>query len=201
MTSPKTDTPSSPKTGPETAPKIAKAAPKLQALIDASETYGRRAFDNYAQIRSVAAALRDGLCAWLDNERQCVFLVPPKGDFAAQNYGSAAFSVSGKSFLPLEPISFGLAVKISTEEDYMRLTLLARKEGERMFLSLEKSETFALDLPVQEAQLVHLYEGLYDHVLKWFTSRVDHYDNGDYGTSDIGFDIQRATETPLVGKA
>lgn len=163
----------------------------LQHLTEASQVYGQRAFDNYAQIRSIAETLRDGFCEWMDNKEKCVFLVPPKGEFTSQNYGSAAFSVSGANFLPLEPIAFGLAVKISTDNDYMRLTILARKEGERMFLSLENGDTIAADLPTSKAGLTSVYETLYDHIMHWFTGRVERYDNGDYGTADIGFDIQR----------
>ena len=165
---------------------------RLQELSAAAQIYGQRSFDNDAQIRSIAETLRDGFCEWMDNKEQCVFLVPPKGEFTSQNYGSAAFSVSGASFLPLEPIAFGLAVKISTDNDYMRLTILARKEGERMFLSLENGKMLPVDLPTTEAGLTIIFENLYEHLLKWFTTRVDSYDNGDYSSNDIGFDIQRA---------
>ncbi|MGB0906384.1 MAG: hypothetical protein ACPGVT_02730 [Maricaulaceae bacterium] len=165
---------------------------RLSKLTKAAEVYGQRSFDNYAQVRSIAEILRDGFCAWLDSGQQCVFLVPPQGEFAAQNYRSAAFSVAGKGFLPLEPISFGLAVKISGEDDFMRLVLTCRKEGERMFISFENAQTFTLDLPAEEKQLTALYETLYGHVLGWFTDRVEQYDNGAYGSTDIGFDIQRA---------
>lgn len=164
---------------------------RLQTLTAATQIYGQRAFDNYAQIRSIAETLRDGFCAWMDRDEQCVFLVPPKGEFASQNYGSGAFSISGASFLPLDPISFGLAVKISNDDDFMRLTILARKEGERMFLSLENGDVETIDLPAEETQMLSVYETLYDHILRWFTDRVERYDNGDYGTADIGFDIQR----------
>lgn len=170
------------------------SAQRIEALTKAAEQYGQRAFDNYAQIRSVAESLRDGFCEWLDNTEQCVFLVPPKGDFIARNYGSAAFSVSGSSFLALAPIAFGLAVKISTEDDYMRLTLIARKEGERMFLSQEKGEMMSIHLPIAEADLTPIFETLFEDILHRFTGAVDHYDNGDYGGTDIGFDIQRVTE-------
>jgi len=165
---------------------------RLQALTKAADIYGQRSFDNYAQARSIAETIRDGLCAWLDNEQQCVFLVPPQGPFKSENYGSAAFSVAGKGFLPLEPISFGLAVKISADDDFMRLVLTARKEGERMFLSLDNGKMLSLDLPAAEAGLNAIYETLYEHLLHWFTDRVENYDHGDYGSTDIGFDIQRA---------
>ena len=93
----------------------------LDDIAAAAKIYGSRSFDNYAQIRSVAEAIRHGLCEWLDSEKQCVYLVPPQGPFTAQNYRSAAYSVSGKGFLPLEPISFGLAINISGDGDYICL--------------------------------------------------------------------------------
>ncbi len=168
------------------------SATRLETLTKAADIYGQRSFDNYAQIRSVAEQIRDGLCQWLDSAQKCVFLVPPQGPFRSENYGSAAFSVAGKGFLPLEPISFGLAVKVSTDDDYMRLVLTARKEGDRMFLSLENGKMLTLDLPTETAGLKAVFETLYEHLLGWFTNRVDNYDNGNYGSTDIGFDIQRA---------
>ena len=136
---------------------------RLNDLSKAAQIYGQRSFDNYAQIRSIAEQIRDGLCAWLDSSQKCVFLVPPQGAFKSENYGSAAFSVAGKGFLPLEPISFGLAVRISEDDDFMRLVMTARKEGERMFLSLDNGKMLALGLPAQEAELATIFETLYEH--------------------------------------
>lgn len=167
---------------------------KLKTIEKAAEIYGQRSFDNYAQIRSIAEQIRDGFCAWLDNEEQCVFLVPPQGPFQPQNYRSAAFSVSGKGFLPLEPISFGLGVKISSKGDYMRLILTCRKEGGHMFIMLENATTFDVDLPVDEDDLLSVFEGLYKHLMNWFEGRVEQYDHGNYGSTDIGFDIYRAED-------
>lgn len=164
---------------------------KLSEIVKAAEIYGERSFDNYAQIRSIAAQIRDGFCAWLDNKKQCVFLVPPQGPFQAQNYSSAAFSVAGKGFLPLEPISFGLAVQISGDDDYMRLVLTCRKEGDRMHVQVENTAPYELHLPTQPEALTGLFESLHGHLLHWFTDRVKQYDHGDYGSTDIGFDIQR----------
>ena len=164
---------------------------KITEIVKAAEVYGERSFDNYAQIRSVAAQIRDGFCAWLDSTSQCVFLVPPQGPFQAQNYSSAAFSVAGKGFLPLEPISFGLAVRISGDDDYMRLIMTCRKEGDRMHVQVENKSPYELHLPVREDELVGLFETLHEHLLRWFTDRVKQYDHGDYGSTDIGFDIHR----------
>ncbi len=175
--------------------KTSKPAPskpaRLRKLTEAATAYGERSFSNYAQIRSAAEALRDGLCAWLDSEKQCVFLVPPQGPFTAQNYRSAAFSVAGKGFLPLEPISFGLAVNISGEGDYMRIILTCRKEGTKMFIHIEEGREAVLSLPLDKAEMTRFFESIYEHLLSWFNTRVDQYDNGDYGSNDIGFDILR----------
>jgi hypothetical protein len=165
---------------------------RLGAVQAAAETYGLRSFDNYVQIRSVAERVRDGLCAYLDDGQKCVYLVPPQGPFAANDYGSAAFSVSGKGFLPLEPMSFGLAVQVSTLGDYMRIVVHCRKEGGHIYLQIEDHLNFDFDMPFNDDDLQMAYEGLYKYLLGWFETRISRYDNGHYGGSDIGFDIQRA---------
>ncbi len=164
---------------------------RLSKISEAAQVYGERSFDNYAQIRSAAEQMRDGLCAWLDHENECVYLVPPEGPFSSQNYRSAAFSVSGKGFLPLGPISFGLAINISGEGDYMRLVMTCRKEGEKMFVNIEDGRAIELALPLQQTELAQFFEHIYTHLLLWFEGRVDQYDNGQYGNADIGFDIMR----------
>lgn len=167
---------------------------RREVLAKAAEVYGERSFDNYAQIRSAAEQIRDSLCRFLDSEKECVYLVPPQGPFTSQNYRSAAFSVSGKGFLPLEPISFGLAVNISGEGDYMRLVITCRKEGKTMFIKVEDADPFEADLPIAETALGHMNESIYQHLVHWFTDRVRQYDEGHYRSSDIGFDILRIEE-------
>lgn len=164
---------------------------RFLTISEAANAYGERSFDNYAQIRSVAEQLQAGLCKYLDGERKCVFLVPPQGAFQEHNYGSGAFSVSGKGFLPLEPISFGLGIRVTESGDFLRIVLQCRKEGERIEVQVEHNKTYELDLPIEEKDLEALLEGLYQHVLHWFKDRVERYDHGNYGTSDIGFDILR----------
>lgn len=172
---------------PETQPDTPLA--EIQA---AAEIYGMRSFDNYVQIQSVAERVRDGLCQYLDNGQKCVYLVPPQGAFAAQDYGSGAYSASGKGFLPLEPIAFGLAVQVSTLGDYMRIVLQCRKEGEKLFLQIDEHTVFNFDLPFNDHDLQSAYSGIYKYLLGWFENRVSRYDDGNYDGGDIGFDIQRA---------
>lgn len=168
---------------------------RLSELWAAAETYGQRSFDNYAQIRSVAETIRDLLCAWLNHgDEPCVYLVPPEGPFQAENYQSGAFSVSGKGYLPLKPISFGLAIRISEDKDYMRLQMHCQKEGQQMKVSIGKDSPTALQLPIDETQLTPFFDKIYHHILAFFTDSVAQYDEGDYGTSVIGFDIFRVEE-------
>jgi len=171
------------KTTPETDEDIpAEGSSRLSRIYEAAETYGVRSFDNYAQIRSVAETVCDLLCRWLhQGDERCVYLVPPEGPFQAENYQSGAFSVSGTGYLPLKPISFGLAIRISEDKDYMRLKLHCQKEGELMRISIGKeSSPISLQLPLDE--------------ISFFSHSVEKYDEGDYGTSTIGFDIHRAGE-------
>jgi len=168
---------------------------RLSKIWEAAEVYGARSFDNYAKIRSVAETVRDLLCTWLHTgEEPCVYLVPPEGPFQAENYQSGAFSVSGTGYLPLKPISFGLAIRISEDKDYMRLQLHCQKEGDLMKISIGKESPISVKLPLDETQLTPLFEQIYDHVLAFFRDSVAQYDEGDYGTSVIGFDIYRVPE-------
>lgn len=168
---------------------------KLSRIFAAAHTYGERSFDNYAQIRSIAENIRNMFCRWLDSaDGPCVFLVPPEGPFVSENYQSGAFSVSGQGYLPLKPISFGLAVRISEDKDFMRIKMHCRKEGDIMRVSIGEERPLSISLPVDEKKLEPLFESLFSHLIGFFQDSVDEYDEGDYGTSVIGFDILRVSE-------
>ena len=168
-------------------------SPRLQALFDVAQTYGELSFENYAIIRNLAETLRDEFCAWLSETPNCVYLVPPEGRFSAKNYQSAAYSVAGKGYLPLKPISFGLAVKVSPDKDFMRLQMHCRKEGDAVFVRIEKQREMRVGIPLEEGALEPLFRAIYDYLTEYFQSRIDDYDHGRYGTTEIGFDIQRMT--------
>lgn len=167
---------------------------RADALAEIAGDYGDRAFENYSQVRNIAINLRDHLRNYLCTDKDCVFLVPPSGKFGAKDYGSGAFSVAGKGFLPLEPLSFGLAVRVSGKKDYLRIVITVRKEADTVFLTPDHGKPHRLSLPVDEAQYLELVEELYEYLIDWFASRIDRYDNGDYGNNDIGFDIIRAAQ-------
>ena len=168
------------------------ALTRADALATIAGDYGDRALGNYSQTRNIAQGLRDRLSEHMCDERDCVFLVPPSGKFGARNYGSRAFSVSGKGFLPLEPISFGLAVRVSRNKDYIRIVVTVRREGDTIYLTPDTGKPYRVSAPPTEEQYAEVVESLYAYLVDWFASRIDRYDNGSYGNNDIGFDIIRA---------
>ena len=61
-------------------------------------------------------------------------------------------------------------------------------------MQVEETQNYEFALPVSEDDIVLCKEGLFQHLLHWFTDRVERYDHGNYGSTDIGFDIQRIDE-------
>ena len=168
----------------------------FETLADAAERYGRFSLDNYAQIRNVAESVSSGFCNYLSGgEPVCVYLVPPEGEWSPQAYHSGAFSVSGAGFLPLDPISFGLAVRVSRTGDWLRLVLTCLKKGPVIDIEIEGGSTFSLALPVREEELVTLFRTLHGHLMGWFSEQADLYEHGDYGGHSIGFDFLRGEAT------
>lgn len=169
---------------------------RFEELAETAERYGRFSLDNYAIIRSVAENVADGFCAWLGHDQgRCVYLVPPDGAWSPKAYQSGAFSVSGKAFLPLGPISFGMAVMVSHTGDWLRMVLTCSKKGDRVEISIAKGGTYELDLPLDPDRLQDLYRHLHQHLINWFKDQADTYEHGDYGQRSIGFDF---LHEPLV---
>jgi hypothetical protein len=165
----------------------------FDSLADAAERYGRFSLDNYAQVRNVAESISSGFCRYLSGgEPVCVHLVPPTGEWSPQAYQSGAFSVSGAGFLPLDPISFGLAVRVSRTGDWLRLVLTCLKKGPVIDIDIESGGAFSLALPVRQDELTSLFDALHGHLMGWFSEQADLYEHGDYGGHGIGFDFLRA---------
>lgn len=168
--------------------------PRFQTLAAAAQRYGDASLDNYALVRSLAEKVSKGFCAYLGSPRRCVYLVPPEGGFSPQDYGSGAFSVSGTGFMPLGAIQFGLAVRVSETGDWIRLVLSAEKEGPDLDVSIVGGRNFAFRLPVDDQRLEDFFEILFDHLTSWFNERADHYEDGRYGGTGIGFEFIHADE-------
>jgi hypothetical protein len=118
-------------------------------------------------------------------------LVAPAGPFEARDYGDEAFSLPPSGFRPLAPIQFGLAVRVSRGVDWMRVTIECQKIGDKLIARIVGGEEFTLQIPLAENEPEPFFEYIYQHVLGWFQDQVKHYQAGDYGTREIGFDISR----------
>lgn len=168
--------------------------PRFDTLAAAAARYGEASLDNYALVRSLAEKVCSGFCRYLGSDKKCVYLVPAEGPFVPADHGSGAYSVSGKGFLPLAPIKFGLAVRVSETGDWIRIVLAAEKQGPDLDVSIVGGRDFSFRLPLEEDRLQDFYAVLFEHLTDWFNDRADHYANGSYGGGGMGFEFIHADE-------
>lgn len=169
---------------------------RFDRLAEAASRYGEASLGNYALIRSFAEQLADSFCKYLGDDRKCVWLVPPTGAWLPQNYGSGAFSVSGKGFLPLAPVGFGLAVRVSETGDWIRVVLTAAKQGPDLDVSITGGPDFDFRLPLTPERLTEFNDVLYAHLVNYFKEAADHFESGSYGGRDMGFDFTHTENEP-----
>ncbi len=163
---------------------------RFETLITTVETYQALAAENYNRIRMLAEEVRSGLCDYIGaSDGICVHLVPPAGSFEPRAYGDAAFSVAPRGFRPLVPITFGLAVRVSRQADWLRLVVTCRKSGESFAVEIEDGVSYAIRLPITPEDSHPLYAHIYGHILDWFASNIEGYEDGSYGARAIGFDL------------
>ena len=162
---------------------------KFSELETAAKRYGELSLENYSRIRGLAERIASGLCRYMGHREKCVYLVPPDGPWSPNPYDSAAFSVAGQGFLPLAPIAFGLAVRVSESGDWLRLVLECSKSGHDLNVAIRHGRSFNLSEPVDESELQDLFDHLHAHLVGWFNEQSDHYEHGEYGGQDIGFDF------------
>lgn len=163
---------------------------RLDKLVEIVETYQTLAAENYDRIRGVAEQIRGGLCDYIGmGEMTCVYLVPPAGPFEPRAYGDAAFSMPIRGFRPIAPVSFGLAVRLTRANDWLRVTLECRKLGETFIVHIEEGMEYEFKLPLSFETQLPFYEYIYSHIVNWFSDQIESYKNGEYGSRSIGFDF------------
>ena len=166
---------------------------RFEELISTVARYQDLAAENYSRVRKLAEELREGLCAHIGAiDGVCVRLVPPAGAFEPKDYGDKAFSVPPKGFRPLGAILFGLAIRVSTGTDWMRVTIECQKLGDDFIARIVGGEDYRLSIPLKDNDPEPFYDHIYDHVLDWFKLQIERYQAGDYGGREIGFDFSRS---------
>ncbi len=169
---------------------------RFDDLIDTVETYQALAAENYDRIRRVAEDISTGLCDFMGaSDGICVQLVPPFGPFEPKPYGDAAFSVAPQGFRPLGPVAFGLAIRVSRGTDWLRLTVECRKIGDSFIVQIQGGPEYQFQVPLADNDPEDFYELILEHVNGWFEERIERYQQGDYGTREIGFDFTAGEET------
>ena len=168
---------------------------RFDELITTVEDHQALAAENYDRIRKLSEELRSGLCEYMDaKDGVCVHLVPPGGEFKPKAYGDKAYSIPPRGFRPLGPIAFGLAVRVSRGTDWLRLTLECRKIGESFIIQIINGPEYQIILPLSEHDPEPFYELIYEHLRGWFSAGMERYQEGEYGSREIGFDIAAGTD-------
>lgn len=173
---------------------------RFDDLLAKVEAYQELATENYDRIRKLAEGLSAGMCEFMGSKTgTCVHLVPPSGQFTPKAHGDGAFSMPPRGFRQLGPVAFGLAVRVSKDTDWLRVTMECHKVGDKFTISILQGEKYTLELPLTDANTIPFYQHVYDHVYGWFDERIHRYENGeDYNTREIGFDFAEDNEKALV---
>ena len=168
---------------------------RFEELISTVSRYQTLAAENYVRVRSLAEELRAGLCAHIGmKDGVCVMLVPPAGPFEPKDYGDQAFSMPPQGFRPLGAIQFGLAIRVLTDKDWMRVTMQCQKIGDDFIAQSVGGEEYRLAIPLKDNDPEPFYDHIYEHVLDWFQTQIERYEAGDYGSREIGFDVSRSQD-------
>jgi hypothetical protein len=153
------------------------------------------AAENYDRVRAIAEHVRGGFCEYLAaSDGECVYLCPPYGSFEPKAYGDEAFSMPPSGFRPIQGIAFGLAVRVTKTNDWMRVVLQCVKEGEQftVYLAEGKSHEFQMPLPVDAMVNQVFFDMLHEHLVEEFNEQIEAYEEGEYGGNEIGFHMNVA---------
>jgi hypothetical protein len=168
---------------------------ELFAAVGAYQTAAR---ENYSRIRALAEAIRAGFCAYIASANPpCVLLVPPAGPFEPKDHGDGAFSAQPQGLITLQPIAFGLAIRLTPEGNWMRQTFICHKEGQQFTVKVEGGPTHQFGLPLHQQDPQIFFEALYDHILSHFEEAVRNYEEGETDAREIGFDFFPALGHPV----
>ena len=163
---------------------------RFTTLLETVERYQDLAAENYNRIRRLAEDVRQGFCDFLNaQDGACVHLVPPMGPFEPRAYGDQAFTMPPRGFRPLAPVSFGLAVRVTRDTNWVRLTMLCTKMGDDFTVAIQGGPEYTFQMPVSEHDPSTFYQTMYEYILNQFADALEKYENGAYATRAIGFDF------------
>jgi hypothetical protein len=170
----------------------------IDELRAAVRDYGRAAAETDALLRRFGTDIRNALATYLNPEENLVFGVPPHGDWEEdQDYRDAAFSTYYRSFVTLDPVELGLAIRIDNLDDdgagWVRVVLTLWKAGDKIHVRIGDHAAVAVPLAYQ-GELTAVCEMIFRAVLRHYKEAIAHDRAGIYGANTpIGFRLHRAT--------
>ncbi len=169
---------------------MAKDQSRFDQFLTITRQYQTLVSENYTLIRTLADQISEGFEAYMGSTTgECAHLVPPGGAFKPRPYGDKALSIPSFGFRHLEPISFGLAIRVSPGTDWVRLILTCSKLGDKVTVEILGGGKYILSMPLDGNDTESFYEHIYDFVYDRFKDRIERYENGAYGSREIGFDF------------
>ena len=163
---------------------------KFDELRAAVHEYGEAAFQNLLRCRALASAVLDGFHQFEGCAPQNVVAVPATGPFdPGKAYGDEAFSFSSRQVIILEPVRFGLCLRVGTAEDagalWLRTVISAEITGDTFDVYVASQPLIRVPLDFEGA-LGPVFEAIHREFLHTFTLEVQEFNDQRFKTG-IGF--------------
>jgi hypothetical protein len=154
---------------------------KMSELQDAMNRYGETSIQNYKIVHPIGEKVIEGFGAYL-GEADCVFGVPPKGDWQddGRDYRDAKFSTYWEGTLNLDMISMGLCVRIPHTNDNgkmsLRVVLGFLVRGNELSVKIDDGSIIeGLPLINEQSNLQPLYDEIFAYTKSIFTNPVNYH--------------------------
>jgi hypothetical protein len=153
----------------------------MSELQDALNRYGEASIRNYKIIHPIGEKVIEGFGAYL-GEANCVFGVPPKGDWEPDgcDYRDGKFSTHSEGILKVGTISMGLSIRIPHTKDtgslWLRIVLDFLVEGNTFSVKIGDGGTIK-DLPLtsEPKDLWPVYDEIFAYAKGIFANPVDYF--------------------------
>lgn len=166
---------------------------RIDKIRAAAQAYGESSVRQQQLIAAFGKDLLAELAPYLHRGKHLVHGVTPKGDWIpGQDYVDAAFSYYDAGLLTLEPIDFGIAIRVDNVDDdgacWVRVVLTLSKVGDKILASIGENAKTTIPVHYSAADLRGVCEMIFVTVLKLFTTDVENARGGPYASSGaIGF--------------